>query len=63
MQKVKYTIYDNGGKTYDRYTLRVLTSPQEFTTDTEMTKNLLRKYGKHFNEMWGFNEEPFYPQG
>ena len=61
--KVKYRIYDNGGKTYDRYTLRVLTKPQVFSTDPETIKHLLWKYGKFFNVMFGFSEEPFHPQG
>jgi hypothetical protein len=36
----KNRIYDNGGKTYDRYTL--------INSD---------------NEVFGFNEDPFHPQG
>ncbi len=60
---MRYKIYDNGGKTIDRYTLRILTTPKEVTTDSDMTKYLLRKYGKYFNEMFAFNEYPFHPQG
>ena len=63
MKHSRIRVYDNGGKTYDRYTLRILTKPQEYTTDSETTKYLLRKYGKFFNMMWGFNENPFHPQG
>ncbi len=37
---MKYTIYDNGGKTVDRYTMRL-----------------------QDNDVWGFNETPFHPQG
>jgi hypothetical protein len=60
---MRYAIYDDGGKSIDRYTLRILTTPKEFTTDSETTKYLLRKYGKYFNEMFGFNANPFHPQG
>jgi hypothetical protein len=59
---MKYRIYDND-KTFDRYTLRILTTPKEYTTDPDITKYLLRKYGKFFNVMFGFSENPFHPQG
>lgn len=60
---MRYAIYDNGGKICDRYTLRLLVKPETFSSDTDNIKYLLRKYGKHFNEYFGFSENPFSPQG
>ena len=59
----RYRIYDNGGKTYDRYTLRILTTVQEYTDNPDTAKYMKQRYGERFNMMWGFNEDPFYPLG
>ncbi len=60
--KLKYKIYDND-KTIDRYTLRILTTPQKYSANPETIEYMLYKYGKYFNMMFGFSENPFHPQG
>lgn len=46
---MKYAIYDNNGKTVDRYTLRI-----PYKHD---------QYRYTWNYYWGFNENPYYPLG
>jgi hypothetical protein len=46
MKHSRVRVYDNGGKTFDRYTLLI------------PSLNTPRK-----NEYFGFNENPFHPQG
>lgn len=59
----RYRIYDNGGKSYDRYTLRIPTTVKEYTDNPDTAKYMKLHYGDLFNMMWGFNEDPFYPLG
>jgi hypothetical protein len=59
---MKYAIYDKP-KTIDRYTLRILLTPEEYSADFETLKYMRQKYGNHFNTYFGFSENPFHPQG
>lgn len=52
--KQKIKIYDNGGKTLDRYTLVFLNRPNDRYSDFYKNKNY---------EALGFSENPYHPCG
>lgn len=59
---IRYAIYDDS-KTFDRYTLRILLKTAELTTNKKYAKDLILRYGKLINQMYGFSTDPFHPQG
>ncbi len=53
MKKPRIKCYDNGGKTFDRYTVVYLDEPESYRNPQ----------GKTLYEARGMSEHPFHPQG